>query len=99
MWIIVNTNLLLGQVVGKVSNHDLVLGWDTIGRGTTLPALASRARALAMFAVLILVSVRLVGDVLQRLGLASSRRVGGDGSALSGSTFLLLLVLLRMLMG
>jgi len=34
-----NTDLLLGEIIRKVCNHDLVLGWDTVGRGATLTSL------------------------------------------------------------
>jgi hypothetical protein len=34
-----NTDLLLREIIRKVCNHDLVLGWDTISRGTTLTSL------------------------------------------------------------
>jgi len=33
------THLFLRKIIGKVCNHDLVLGWDTIGRGSTLTSL------------------------------------------------------------
>ena len=79
------TNLLLGQVIREVSNHDLGLGRDTVGRGAALPTLPGTSLGLAGLALL--VAGRLVGDVLQSLGLV-------DGRILSGSGALLLLLVL-----
>jgi hypothetical protein len=41
------TYLLLREIVRKVCNHDLVLGWDTVGRGTAL-ATGLTGRCLAI---------------------------------------------------
>lgn len=76
------TNLVLGQVIGKVGNHDLGLGRNAIGGGTALTTLASRA-GLGFAG---LVSLGLVGDILQSINLIS----WGIGTL---SAFLLLLVL------
>lgn len=82
------TNLLLGQVVGEVGDHDLGLGRNAIGGGTTLTTLTGSASLV--LARLVLVSVGFVGDVLQGLNLS----IGGNLSGVArGSTVLLLLVL------
>ena len=62
--------LLLGEIIWKVCNHDLGLGWDTVGRR---PALATSltGRGLAVL-VLGLGSRRQVGGVGQGKRLASS---------------------------
>lgn len=56
--------LLLGQVVGQVGDHDLGLGGNTVGRRATLLLLAGRASLV--LGSLVVVSIRLVGDVRQR---------------------------------
>jgi len=81
-----STNLLLGQVIREVSNHDLGLRGDTVGRGTALATLAGTSLSLGTLALLL--AGRLVGDVLQSLGLDSSLLSG------SGALVLLLLILL-----
>lgn len=52
--------LLLSQVVGQVSNHDLVLGGDTISWRSTLTSLTGGA---VLFLLVHVVSIVLVGDV------------------------------------
>ena len=79
------TNLLLGQVIREVSNHDLGLGRDTVGRGAALPTLPGTSLGFAGLALLL--ASGLVGDVLQSLGLS-------NGGLLSGSGALLLLLIL-----
>lgn len=54
--------LLLSQVVGQVSNHDLVLGGDTISWRSTLTSLTGGA---VLFLLVHVVSIVLVGDVRQ----------------------------------
>lgn len=80
------TNLLLGQVVREVSDHDLGLGGDAVNRGATLATLAGTSLSLA--ALGLLVSAGLIGDVLERLNLSSGT------SLLSGSSALLVCLLL-----
>jgi hypothetical protein len=80
------TDLLLGQVIREVSNHDLGLGGDTVGRGAALPTLPGTGLDLAGLALDL--TGGLVSDVLKGLGL----NLSGD-ALLSGSTLLLLLVL------
>lgn len=82
------TNLLLGQVIREVSNHDLGLGGDTIGRGASLPALTGTALALTGLAVL--VTSVLVGNVLQGLKLGRGVR-----TLSRGDTLLVLLLILH----
>ncbi len=87
------TDLLLGQVIRKVGNHDLGLGRDSVRRRAALPTLARGAGLrLVTFGALVLVSVRLVGDVLQSLNLFGSRGISSS-SALGGSALLRLLIL------
>jgi hypothetical protein len=38
-WEFGRTNLLLREIIRKVCNHDLVLGWNSVSRGTTLTSL------------------------------------------------------------
>jgi hypothetical protein len=84
------TYLLLGQVIGKVSNHDLVLGWDAVGRRATLTALT---RSLRLGLVLPIVvsgfSLSLGGKWLH---LSSSSSLGG--SALGSGRLIFLLIVL-----
>lgn len=45
-----NSYLLLREIIGKVGNHDLGLGWDTVGRGTALTA-SFTSKALAFLSL------------------------------------------------
>lgn len=82
------TYLLLGQIIGQVSHHDLGLGSDAIGRGATFTALASGASLLGLS---IRVSVvGLVGNILQWLNLVGC----GIGSIRSGALSAILLLIL-----
>jgi hypothetical protein len=83
------TNLILRQVIREVSHHHLRLGGDAIGRGTALATLPGTSLGLATLALLILLAGRLVGDVLQSLGL----RLSGSRLVSVSSAFLLLLIL------
>lgn len=79
-----NTDLLLGQLVGEVSNHDLGLGWNAVGGRATLPTLLlSTVLVLAL-----LVGVLLVGDIRQRLVLSSSGLALGSLTLLARSPIL-----------
>lgn len=69
--------LLLGQIVGQVSHHDLGLGGDAVGGRTALTTLASRASLVLGIWV---TTVGLVGDVRQRLSLGGT--LGGTFSTL-----------------
>ena len=80
------TDLLLGQVIREVSDHDLGLGGDTVGRGAALPTLPRTSLGLARLAILVTSSF--VSDVLESLGLCGSSRIIGFSS-----TLFLLLVL------
>lgn len=93
---VVDTNLLLSQVIGQVSDHDLDLRGNTIGRGATLTAGALGLSIIASRDIL-------VGHIGQRLGLGGSSSCGsgrglsrGRSGSLSSLTFLLLTVLQRM---
>jgi hypothetical protein len=87
-----NTYLLLSQVVGKVSDHDLVLGRDAIGRGAPLTTLTG-SLGLSLGGISIHIRRLLAGNVSGRRSyLASSRCI--SGAALSSSCLLLLLVIL-----
>jgi hypothetical protein len=81
-----STDLLLGQVIWEVSNHDLGLGRDTVGRGAALPTLPGTSLGLARLAILVTSSF--VGDVLESFGLYGSSRIIG-----LRTTLFLLLVL------
>lgn len=59
------TNLLLGQVVGQVGNHDLGLGRNAISGRTALTALSLGA-SLSLGSLDGVVSGDLVCNVLQR---------------------------------
>lgn len=78
------TNLLLGQVIGKVGNHDLGLGRNAVSRGATLPALTS-STGLGLGMLALPVGGGLVSDVLQSLALRGSSAL----KVLSGSGALL----------
>lgn len=80
--------LLLGQVVGQVSHHDLGLGGDAVGRGAAFTALA-RSTSLLSLAIGVSV-VGHIGDVLQWLNLVSCG-VGGSRSGALGAVLLLAL--------
>lgn len=81
--------LLLGQVVGQVSHHDLGLGGNAVGGGAAFAALASRAGLCLVLASRVSV-VGLVGDVLQRLNLSGCSVLGwGGSSALSAVNLIL----------
>ncbi len=92
--------LLLGQVVGQVSNHDLGLGGNAIGRGATLTALAGLTGSASLFlgSLVCRVSCVLVGNVFKWLnlsgGLCVSSRGGGNSLSSSSLAFLLVLTLL-----
>lgn len=75
------TYLLLGQIVGQVSHHDLGLGGNAVGGRTTLTTLASRASLGLGIGV---TAVGLVGDIGQRLGIV--------GCTLSGTLSALLII-------
>ncbi|MBE3044409.1 hypothetical protein IMZ48_17945 [Candidatus Bathyarchaeota archaeon] len=66
-----DTNLLLGQLVGEVGNHDLGLGRDAVRGRATLPALL-QSTVLVLLALALLVGSLLVCDIRQRLVLTSS---------------------------
>lgn len=93
------TNLLFGQVVGQVGDHNLGLGRDAISGGSTLTALAGGASlVLGLFS---LVSPDLVCNIAQwlnlRVGLLGSG-LGASGSISFGSlSFVLLLVVASIL--
>lgn len=81
--------LLLGQIVGQVSHHDLGLGGNAIGRGAAFATLASRTSLCLILASRVSV-VGLVGDVLQWLNLSGCSGLGwGGSSALSGLLLIL----------
>lgn len=65
------TNLLLAQIVWKVGNHDLVLGWDAVGRWATLAALTGSTSSSWLLVLLWSLLGGLVGDVLERQNLLS----------------------------
>lgn len=102
MAVIKSSYLLLSQVVGKVSNHDLGLGRNTVSGRTTLTAL-TRGASFFLGSLDILVSVVLVGYVSQWLNLcsglcvSSSRGSGGSIGSLS-LAFLLLFSLLELML-
>lgn len=86
------TNLLLGQVIRQVGDHDLSLGRDAVSRGTTLATLTGSARlGLAMLALP--VSGGLVSDIRQSLNLAGRRRGTGEVLSGGGALFVALLIL------
>jgi hypothetical protein len=60
------TNLLLAQIVWKVGNHNLVLGWNAVGWGT---ALATLTRSTSWLLLLLWSLGDRVRDVLKRGGL------------------------------
>jgi hypothetical protein len=71
------THLLLGEIVRKVCDHDLVLGWNAVGWRTTLLAglITSRAglRLLLLFGLLSLLTGCLVSGVGQGKDLLVAR--------------------------
>lgn len=62
------TDLLLTKIVWEVGDHDLVLGWNTIGWWATLAALTWWTWGLLLILVILVGS--LVGDVLEWQNLA-----------------------------
>lgn len=78
------TYLLLGQIVGQVSHHDLSLGGNAISGRTALPALTSRTSLVLCVWVS---AVGLVGNVGQRLNLG--------GCTISSSAFSTVLLVLH----
>lgn len=70
MWI---THLLLGQIVGQVSDHDLGLGGDAIRGGATLTALAL---LVTLLCILVSVALGSIGDIGQRVNLLSGSSIG-----------------------
>ena len=82
--------LLLGQVVGQVSHHDLSLGGNAIGRRATFASLAGGASLILGLSSRVSV-VGLVGNVLQRLNLVGCCGIGGGRSG-AVSAFLLLIL-------
>lgn len=81
-----STDLLLGQVIWEISNHDLGLGRDTVGRGAALPTLPGTSLGLARLAILVTSSF--VSDILEGFRLCGSSRIIGFRA-----TLFLLLVL------
>lgn len=81
--------LLLSQIVGQVSHHDLGLGGNAIGRGAAFATLTSRAGLCLVLASRVSV-VGLVGDILQRLNLSGCSGLGGGGSSVFSALLLLL---------
>ena len=75
------THLVLGQVVGQVSDHDLSLGRNTILGGTTLLLGAGTGLAL-LLSSLGISSLGVVGGLSQRSLLGSSG-IGGFLTLLS----------------
>jgi hypothetical protein len=70
-----NTYLFLRQIIRKVGNHDLVLGWDTIRRWATLTTgFTGFASSLGGLGVLVLSSARNVGGVGQGKNFTSGRK-------------------------
>ena len=57
------TDLLLAEIVWQVGNHDLVLGWNTIGWWTTLATLTWSTSWLLL--ILLLLVGGLVGNILE----------------------------------
>lgn len=71
---LIGTYLILVEIIWKVSNHDLVLGWNSISWWTTLATLTGWASALWLS--LVGLSSGLVGSFGQRENLSGSRCLG-----------------------
>lgn len=80
-----NTDLLLRELVGEISNHDLGLGRNAVGGRAALPTLLLRT-VLVLLALGLLVGILLVRNIRQRLVLSS--RSGLTLGSLCGRTLL-----------